>query len=79
MGVVAHVGHWTTSLIYIVPLVLVAAGLFLSGRRQRASDADPTQPEARSQQDQLQQLAERHLTGAISDEEYDRERERLLG
>lgn len=78
MAVVAHVGHWTTSLIYIVPLILVAAGLVWSGCHQRPTGGDRSQLDDRSQQDQLQQLAERHLTGAISDEEYERDRQRLL-
>jgi hypothetical protein len=34
----AHVGHWTTSLLYLAPVVVVVAWLALQGWRQRRRD-----------------------------------------
>lgn len=34
MTVLAHVGHWYHSLLYAVPIVLIALALWWSGRRE---------------------------------------------
>ncbi len=34
----AHGGHWALSLLYIAPVVLIALGLWWSGRRERSQD-----------------------------------------
>lgn len=47
MAVVAHVGHWTTSLIYIAPLILVAMGLVWSSTSESSSSRRPDRRPAR--------------------------------
>jgi hypothetical protein len=34
VSVLAHTGHWYHSLLYVAPVVLVAGGLWWSGRRE---------------------------------------------
>ena len=39
--VLAHVGHWAVSLLYLLPVVLVVVFLMIQGRRERrAGDHD---------------------------------------
>lgn len=33
--VLAHTGHWYHTLLYLAPIVLIAAGLWWSGRREQ--------------------------------------------
>lgn len=41
MPIIAHAGHWTTSLIYLAPVIILAAILgFQSFREGRRADAD---------------------------------------
>ena len=46
--VVAHAGHWTVSLLYVAPVVLVVIMITVQGRRERAqvlSEDDGTSDE----------------------------------
>lgn len=36
----AHAGHWYHSLLYLVPVLLIAAALWWSGRGEPGPDAD---------------------------------------
>jgi hypothetical protein len=38
--VVAHVGHWLVDLLYVVPLILVAAIVLAGKLRERRADRD---------------------------------------
>jgi hypothetical protein len=42
--VTAHLGHWYSSLLYVVPVVLVAIVLAVQSRRDRAHDAGGNGP-----------------------------------
>ena len=49
MTPLAHVGHWYHSLLYAVPIVLIALALWWSGRRddrRRDAERDATLPQA---------------------------------
>jgi hypothetical protein len=35
---IAHVGHWFEGLLYLVPIVIVVATLYVMGRREDASE-----------------------------------------
>lgn len=82
MFILSHAGHWTTSIIYIVPILLIAAALFWSNRRNRSSAETvalgKTPGGESASEDRLQELAERHLSGGISDEEYECQRRQIL-
>jgi hypothetical protein len=36
----AHIGHWYHALLYVAPVVLIAAGLWWSGRRDARERAE---------------------------------------
>ena len=38
--VLAHIGHWWTSLFYLAPVVVVGVALAVSERRHRREDGD---------------------------------------
>ena len=40
----AHIGHWYHALLYMLPVVLVAAGLWWSGRRDARERAERAPP-----------------------------------
>jgi hypothetical protein len=40
MTVFAHFGHWTTSLAFFAPVVILPLGLFLTARAGQRSSAD---------------------------------------
>jgi hypothetical protein len=35
---IAHVGHWSQGLLYLVPIVIVVATLYVMSRREDASE-----------------------------------------
>jgi hypothetical protein len=37
---IAHAGHWTSALIYLAPVVIVVAVLFVQERRERRRGVD---------------------------------------
>lgn len=39
----AHAGHWYHTLLYVAPVILIAAGLWWTGRAGPGEDADPHQ------------------------------------
>lgn len=39
----AHAGHWYHTLLYVAPVILIAAGLWWTGRERAGEDADPSQ------------------------------------
>lgn len=38
---IAHVGHWYHTILYILPVVLIALGLWWSGRRDARERSGP--------------------------------------
>ena len=40
LPVLAHIGHWWTSLFYLAPVVIVGVGLAVSERRARRAGGD---------------------------------------
>ena len=40
-GMLAHAGHWTSSLIYLTPVLLIAAALGWQSIRDRRAGHDP--------------------------------------
>jgi hypothetical protein len=37
---IAHTGHWTSAFIYLAPVLIVVAVLFVQERRQRRRDVE---------------------------------------
>jgi hypothetical protein len=40
LAVLAHIGHWWTSVFYLAPVVIVGVGLAVSERRARRAGGD---------------------------------------
>lgn len=40
-GILAHAGHWTNSLIYMVPILVIVAALAWQSIRDRRAGRDP--------------------------------------
>lgn len=38
MTVLAHIGHWYHAILYLVPVLIVAGGLWLAGKRMPDED-----------------------------------------
>ncbi|WP_210492333.1 hypothetical protein [Patulibacter sp. SYSU D01012] len=38
MSVLAHIGHWYHAILYLVPVLIVAGGLWLAGKRMPDED-----------------------------------------
>ena len=45
MTVFAHIGHWTTSLAFFAPVVVLPLGLFLAARFSDRAPSDGASPE----------------------------------
>jgi len=39
-AVFAHAGHWTVSLLYVAPVIIIIAWLYVQSRRNRRGDDD---------------------------------------